>query len=172
MKSDKGLAPQVNALDSAAFQRVWSRVTAGQEHSPIAVSSAAAPSAPPEDALALWIDRLAQAVGDDLALARRWPGAAARAACANVNRLRPLLRRLDTAYFLLTGRRYRPASAAASLPIFPRDQALRLRWLRLREWSEQLSGDGLPPELSQELAAQLAAAGEELYALLECLSPM
>ena len=172
MESDKGLAPQVNALDSAAFQRVWSRVTAGQEHSPIAASSTAAPPAsPPEDALALWIDRLARGVGDDLALARRWPGAAARAACANVGRLRPLLRRLDTAYFLLTGRRHRPASGPA-LPVFPRDQALRLRWLRLREWSEQLPQSGLPPELSQELAVQLAAAGEELYALLQRLSPI
>ena len=51
---------------------------------------------------------------------------------------------------------------------------MRLRWLRLADWHEQLaSRQKAGPEgaLYQELARQLAAAGDELYRLLQRLSP-
>ena len=172
MRSDT--APQADALDSAVFQRVWSRVTAGQEHSPIAAAQPqpAAPAPGPEDTLILWMDRLAGAIRDDQLLARRWPGPTARAACANAARLREQLRGLETAFFLLTGQRHRALPPDKALPAVPKDQALRLRWLRLTDWCGQLSaGQSAGPEaaLYQELARQLAAAGEELCLLLRRL---
>lgn len=177
MKSDTAPAPQADALDSAAFQRVWSRVTAGQEHSPIAPAQTQprAPAPTAADELALWMDRLAGAIRDDRLLARRWPGPTARAACANAARLREQLRRLETAFFLLTGQRRRPLLPDKALPTAPRDQALRLRWLRLADWCGQLSaGQRGGPEdaLYQELARQLTAAGDELRLLLQRLWAM
>ena len=178
MKFDAAPAPQADALDSAVFQRVWSRVTAGQEHSPIAPAPQQQPAAPapePEETLILWMDRLAGAIRDDQLLARRWPGPTARAACANAARLREQLRGLETAFFLLTGQRRRPLPPDRALPTAPRDQALRLRWLRLADWCGQLSAvQGGAPEdaLYQELARQLAAAGDELRLLLQRLWPM
>ena len=76
MKFDAAPAPQADALDSAAFQRVWDRVTAGQEHSPITPAPVQPPPPAPTagDELALWMDRLAGAIRDDRLLARRWPG--------------------------------------------------------------------------------------------------
>lgn len=176
MKFDAVPAPQADALDSAAFQRVWDRVTAGQEHSPITPAPVQPPPPAPTagDELALWMDRLAGAIRDDRLLARRWPGCAAQTACANAARLREQLRRLDAAFFLMTGQRHRARPAESALPSAPRDQALRLRWLRLADWHEQLaSRQKAGPEgaLYQELARQLAAAGDELYRLLQRLSP-
>ena len=177
MKFDAVPAPQADALDSAAFQRVWDRVTAGQEHSPITPAPVQPPPPAPTagDELALWMDRLAGAIRDDRLLARRWPGLTARAACANAARLREQLCGLETAFFLLTGQRRRPLPLDKALPTAPRDQALRLRWLRLADWCGQLSaGQGGAPEdaLYQELARQLAAAGDELRLLLQRLWPM
>ena len=103
-----------------------------------------------------------------------WPGCAAQTVCANAARLREQLRRLDAAFFLMTGQRHRARPAESALPSAPRDQALRLRWLRLADWHEQLtSRQKAGPEgaLYQELARQLAAAGDELYRLLQRLSP-
>lgn len=135
--------------DPQTFQRVWQRVTAGQENSPISLLPPPPVKALPparEDALGDllegWMDRLAAGVRDSLALARRWPGPVSRLAWGQVRTLRRQLRRLDTGHFLLTGRRYTPKAAESPLPVFPCDAALRQRWLRLRQWAGQAQRDG------------------------------
>ena len=98
--------------DPLIFQSVWQRVTAGQEDSPIALlpppeekTFPPVREAAPQLLLEGWMDRLAAAVRDTLALARRWPGPVSRLAWSQLRTLRNQLRRLDTGHFLLTGRR-------------------------------------------------------------------
>ena len=101
--------------DPLIFQSVWQRVTAGQEDSPIALlpppqekTFPPVREAAPELLLEGWMDRLAAAVRDTLALARRWPGPVSRLAWSQLRTLRNQLRHVDTGPLLLTGRRYTP----------------------------------------------------------------
>lgn len=170
--------PAVDPRDPAVFQRVWQRVTAGQEHSPVV------PALPIQDQmlpavlstpqlLTQWIDRLSAALEEDLDLSRRCSGPAVRLLREQIRLLQRQLRRANAAYFLLTGQRCRPSEKS---PIPHRTSlaaAMRRRWLRHDRWAQLLEEElrrAPCPLLRQfygDMAAQSAAAAEEIFHFLE-----
>lgn len=173
--------PAADPRDPALFQRVWQRVTAGQEHSPVVPalprgdsgSPAPQPDVQAPDLLARWIDRLSAALREDQTLARRCSGPAARLLGKQLGLLRQWLRRADTAYFLLTGSRHVPRKGSAALRPRSLADAMRQRWLRQSQWSMQLEADALRapcPLLRQfytDVSVCSAASAEEIRHFLE-----
>ncbi len=124
----------LDPFDPEVFQRVWQRVMPDQANSPIAPQPAPAPreepAAPAEEAPCLSQASLAccPVLEQQMELAHsarlafrqvqnRLPSRAARAIRSMSLSLDQDLRRLSAAYFLIAGRRYRPGSQPAPLPV-------------------------------------------------------
>lgn len=107
------------------------------------------------------------------ALARRGGSACARSALRSLaDDHRYALRRLSAAYFLITGRRYRPCG---QIPALPADLCLALReqfqwerrWAFCAEQGAQAAQDPCLKELYQELAREGACHAGAIRSLLE-----
>ena len=131
----------LDPFDPEVFQRVWQRVMPDQANSPIVPQPAASPQAEPaastEEAPCLSEASLAccPILEQQMELAHsarlafgqiqnRLPSRAARPVRSMSLSLEQDLRRLSAAYFLIAGRRYRPTSQPAPLPV-PYQLALR-----------------------------------------------
>lgn len=155
------------------------------EPSPTPVSAPAPPPAlPPEEPLclgegsrgetetlkALMAQAQEGAAAGQLLVRRGGPGARAMAALAGDHRR--AFRQLSAAYFLITGRRHRPAAPPlnlpASLPLALRDQFVReQKWERACLQAVRESEDACLRELYQELAQDGALHAGVIRSLLE-----
>ncbi|RHR07410.1 hypothetical protein DWX58_11150 [Pseudoflavonifractor sp. AF19-9AC] len=177
-------APLSGDVDPEVFRRVWSRVMADEEHSPIAVepgSEAPAPAAMPEPAvqnmqeipepvkrsgaddgtlLKEGLEGLIRGLSLSQALARRWGGRGAALTALTAD-YRRAARQLGTAYFLTTGERCAWAGKAPGTAMGLARGLRELYWWE-RDWSGQCLRAAAQAEddYVQQLFGRLSQTGQ------------